>query len=448
MSPYSPPGVQSTLMGGHTSDAWRSRPGSRAPPSATAMRPRSWPTGAPCPTPRCSRRRTPRRAGCTRAAPARATVWPSRCRRARRSPSRCTGACGSVRSRCPSTCASARRSAPRAPPAAPSRSTRRSTARRRTRRSPARTTSTPSPPSSTRPARPERAAPIELTYGNWLWSALGLRRRARPGPARSAGSARCRSRTSAACRSSCARAIYGTTAVVHPAFDLDAVLDELGRATLVSLVPTQLSRLLDAGLREPPRLRAVLLGGGPIPPALLERAAEAGVPVVSTYGLTEACSQVTTGGFPLFCTRVELSPAGEILVGGPTVAPGSRGDDGSCTPATSAASTRTAACGSPAARPTRSSPAGENVAPAEVEAVARGAPRRRRGGGPRATRRRVGRGGGRHGGAGCRAPSRPSTSCAPTCAGAWPRFKVPKDVGFATTLPRTPSGKLLRRLLA
>ena len=27
-------------------------------------------------------------------------------------------------------------------------------------------------------------------------------------------------------------------------------------------------------------------------------------------------------------------------------------------------------------------------------------------------------------------------------------FKVPKDVGFATTLPRTPSGKLLRRLLA
>ena len=31
------------------------------------------------------------------------------------------------------------------------------------------------------------------------------------------------------------------------------------------------------------------------------------------------------------------------------------------------------------------------------------------------------------------------------CARASPRFKVPKDVAFATTLPRTPSGKLLRR---
>src|SRR3954471_1454679 len=53
MSPSSPPGVQSTLMGGHTSDAWRSRPGSRAPPSAAPTPPPSWPTGAPCPTPRC-----------------------------------------------------------------------------------------------------------------------------------------------------------------------------------------------------------------------------------------------------------------------------------------------------------------------------------------------------------------------------------------------------------
>ena len=62
--------------------------------------------------------------------------------------------------------------------------------------------------------------------------------------------------------------IYGTTALVHGRFDTDAVLAELSdaarRITLVSLVPTMLSRLLDAGLREPPALRWALLGGGPI----------------------------------------------------------------------------------------------------------------------------------------------------------------------------------------
>ena len=113
----------------------------------------------------------------------------------------------------------------------------------------------------------------------------------------------------------------------------------------------------------------MLLGGGPIPPVLLDRSAEAGVPVVSTYGLTEACSQVTTGGFPLFCTRVTLSPAGEILVGGPTVAPGSRGDDGllhsgdlgGLDPDGSLRITGRAA--------DTIVTGGENVAPAEVEAV-------------------------------------------------------------------------------
>ena len=195
---------------------------------------------------------------------------------------------------------------------------------------------------------------IELTYGNWLWSALGSAVALGLDPEERWLSALPLAHVgglSILLRS----AIYGTTAVVHPAFDLDAVLDELGRATLVSLVPTQLSRLLDAGLREPPRLRAVLLGGGPIPPVLLERAAEAGVPVVSTYGLTEACSQVTTGGFPLFCTRVALSPAGEILVGGPDGRAGlARRRRAPAHRRPRRASTQTAACGSPAARRTRS----------------------------------------------------------------------------------------------
>ncbi|MES2211244.1 MAG: alpha/beta fold hydrolase [Chloroflexota bacterium] len=62
----------------------------------------------------------------------------------------------------------------------------------------------------------------------------------------------------------------------------------------VSLVPTQLSQLLDAGVGPPPpSLRAVLLGGGAIPPTLVERAIGAGWPVLPTYGLSEAGSGVT-----------------------------------------------------------------------------------------------------------------------------------------------------------
>ena len=57
-----------------------------------------------------------------------------------------------------------------------------------------------------------------------------------------------------------------------------------------------LSRLLDAGLSDPPALRWALLGGGSIPAPLLERAASAGVPVAPTYGMTEACSQIVTAG--------------------------------------------------------------------------------------------------------------------------------------------------------
>ena len=63
----------------------------------------------------------------------------------------------------------------------------------------------------------------------------------------------------------------------------------------VSLVPAQLARLLDAACvtPPPPRLRAVLLGGGPIPPALVIRAVRAGWPVVPTYGLSETGSGAT-----------------------------------------------------------------------------------------------------------------------------------------------------------
>jgi len=126
-------------------------------------------------------------------------------------------------------------------------------------------------------------------------------------------------------------AIYATTAVVHGRFETHAVLAELmdpeRRTTLVSLVPTMLSRLLDAGLKRPPTLRWALLGGGPIPLALLARAAEAGVPVAPTYGMTEACSQIATFGWPL--PGVELGTShDEVIVRGDVVSTGALSEDG------------------------------------------------------------------------------------------------------------------------
>jgi O-succinylbenzoic acid--CoA ligase len=67
-----------------------------------------------------------------------------------------------------------------------------------------------------------------------------------------------------------------------------------GRITLLSLVPTMLSRILEVNAGPFPGLRAVLLGGGPVSESLLARAAAGRVPVLSTYGLTEAASQVAT----------------------------------------------------------------------------------------------------------------------------------------------------------
>ncbi len=127
------------------------------------------------------------------------------------------------------------------------------------------------------------------------------------------------------------------------------------RITLVSLVPTMLARLLDAGLEHPPTLRWALLGGGPIPPGLLARAEQAGVPVAPTYGMTEGCSQIATFGYPLYGVRLRLEDDGEILVRGPNIAPSTLDDDGWLrTGDLGELEAPRADCGSSAARPTRS----------------------------------------------------------------------------------------------
>ena len=78
----------------------------------------------------------------------------------------------------------------------------------------------------------------------------------------------------------------GVPVEVQPRFDVDAVARS--QATLVSLVPTQLTRLLDAGV-DLSRFRVILLGGAAASAALLERARDAGAPVVTTYGMSETC---------------------------------------------------------------------------------------------------------------------------------------------------------------
>ena len=87
----------------------------------------------------------------------------------------------------------------------------------------------------------------------------------------------------------------GATLVLHPRFDAGAMVRAVREDGIThgSLVARTLEECLEAGL-ERRGLRGVLVGGGPVPPALVERARARGIPVLLTYGLTEACSQVTT----------------------------------------------------------------------------------------------------------------------------------------------------------
>lgn len=94
------------------------------------------------------------------------------------------------------------------------------------------------------------------------------------------------------------RCVQGRAAVVlrDGPFDARAAIEaiEEQRITLLSLVPTMLRRLLDAGWTAPTHLRAALIGGAPLDRTLRERAVAAGVPIRATYGMTETCAQLAT----------------------------------------------------------------------------------------------------------------------------------------------------------
>ncbi len=116
-----------------------------------------------------------------------------------------------------------------------------------------------------------------------------------------------------------------TPLTVHDRFDADAVAHAAREATLVSLVPTTLGRLLNAHRDAPARFRTILLGGGPIPEPLRADAERAGATLATTYGLTETGGGCVHDGHPLAGVEIRLAPAtGEILVRGPVVMRGYR----------------------------------------------------------------------------------------------------------------------------
>jgi o-succinylbenzoate---CoA ligase len=91
-----------------------------------------------------------------------------------------------------------------------------------------------------------------------------------------------------------------------------------------ALVPTQLRRFLD---EEPDGLRsldAVLVGGAATDAGLLARAWREGVPVVTTYGMTETAGGCVYEGEPLDGVRVRVTDGVELA--GPTLALGYRLD--------------------------------------------------------------------------------------------------------------------------
>ena len=97
-----------------------------------------------------------------------------------------------------------------------------------------------------------------------------------------------------------------------------------------SLVPTQLHRLLD----DPDQVTAlraahtILLGGGPIDPALRSRAEGEGLRLVATYGAAETAGGCVYDGMPLDGVAVAIGPEGRIRIGGPTLFDGYEGDPG------------------------------------------------------------------------------------------------------------------------
>jgi O-succinylbenzoic acid--CoA ligase len=121
--------------------------------------------------------------------------------------------------------------------------------------------------------------------------------------------------------------VTGVPWTVHDGFDIDRVARaprEVG-ASMVSVVPTTLRRLLDAGapMHE---YRRVIVGGAPCPEVLRARAEALGVQVVDAYGMTETWGGWALDGRPIAGADARVADDGELFVRGPMVMRGYRLD--------------------------------------------------------------------------------------------------------------------------
>jgi len=275
------------------------------------------------------------------------------------------------------------------------------------------------------------------------------------------------------------RGVIGAVPVIlHERFQPENALAAVEEgATLLSVVPTMLQRMLDArGGSWPSNLRCVLLGGSAAPPRLIEESVRSGIPVAPTYGLTEATSQVTTmlpdqtprkpasSGVPLPLTQVRIiaqarvalpEEVGEIEVRGPTVFAGYIGDDAPGSSDLNDGWFRTGDVGYLDSdgylyvvdrRDDLIVSGGENVYPAEIERVLRqhpsvldagviGVPDESWGSRPAAAV--VWRGD----------IDRARVDLRDHCRQHLPGYKIPDQFLFLSELPRSASGKLIRRAL-
>lgn len=124
--------------------------------------------------------------------------------------------------------------------------------------------------------------------------------------------------------------IAGTTPVAIPAGftsgELISAAALLGSGRrYVSLVATQLDKMLRnrAAADALASFDAVLIGGGPMPAGVAERASAASIPVVRTYGMSETAGGCVYDGTPLDGVKVRIDD-GRVVLGGVTLASGYR----------------------------------------------------------------------------------------------------------------------------
>ncbi|MGI8576826.1 MAG: o-succinylbenzoate--CoA ligase [Nocardioidaceae bacterium] len=111
---------------------------------------------------------------------------------------------------------------------------------------------------------------------------------------------------------------------------VEAANDLTGDRRYLAVVPTQLHRWLaePAAVVALRSFDAVLLGGGAAPDRMLVTARQLGIRVVTTYGMSETCGGCVYDGVPLDGVRVDIGPAGDIRLAGPTLFDGYVGQPG------------------------------------------------------------------------------------------------------------------------